>query len=154
MQVLVKKMLGTRLWPDGTRIEDGRLSQPDEGARPWCANVTELGGEILCGTWHAHAVSQFTLYAKTAKGTKPDFHRAMGGETSKQFYEAFLTRLGEQYTPERIKGTRKTHTDGRFGAMMDVSLVNDGMYTTLTQAPSRSVRRATNAVIDSFDKNL
>ncbi|WFC94010.1 D-tyrosyl-tRNA(Tyr) deacylase [Malassezia brasiliensis] len=120
MQVLVKKMLGTRLWPDGTRIEEGRLTKTAEGARQWCASVMDLGGEILC-------VSQFTLYAKTAKGTKPDFHRAMGGESSKQFYEAFLARLGEQYTPERIK-------DGRFGAMMDVSLVND--------------------VIDSFDKNL
>ncbi|KAI3625910.1 hypothetical protein CBS9595_001271 [Malassezia furfur] len=79
-------------------------------------------------------VSQFTLYAKTAKGTKPDFHRAMGGEASKQFYKSFLARLGEQYAPDRIKGMPNAHTDGRFGAMMDVSLVND--------------------VIDSFDKNL
>lgn len=49
MQVLIKKMLGTRLWPDGVRVEEGRLMQAAEGARPWCANVTELGGEILCG---------------------------------------------------------------------------------------------------------
>lgn len=90
----------------------------------------------------------------TAKGTKPDFHRAMGGEASKQFYKSFLARLGEQYAPDRIKGMPNAHTDGRFGAMMDVSLVNDGMYTTLKQAPSRSVRGATYAVIDSFDKNL
>ncbi|WFD02552.1 D-tyrosyl-tRNA(Tyr) deacylase [Malassezia obtusa] len=77
-------------------------------------------------------VSQFTLYAKTAKGTKPDFHRAMGGEASKPFYDAFLDRMKEGYASDRIK-------DGKFGAMMDVSLVNDGPVTIF---------------IDSFDKNL
>ena len=50
------------------------------------------------------AVSQFTLFARTVKGTKPDFHRAMGGDQARVIYDAFLKRLGDQYKPERIKG--------------------------------------------------
>lgn len=57
----------------------------------------------------ADAVSQFTLYAKTAKGTKPDFHRAMGGEACQPFYEAFLARMREAYAAERIKGKWVPH---------------------------------------------
>ena len=49
-------------------------------------------------------MSQFTLYAKTAKGTKPDFHRAMNGAASKPFYEAFLEKMRGAYQAERIKG--------------------------------------------------
>lgn len=51
----------------------------------------------------AYTVSQFTLYAKTAKGTKPDFHRAMNGAESKPFYEAFLEKMRGAYQAERIK---------------------------------------------------
>lgn len=51
-----------------------------------------------------NTVSQFTLYAKTAKGTKPDFHRAMNGAASKPFYEAFLEKMRGAYQAERIKG--------------------------------------------------
>ena len=73
-------------------------------------------------------VSHFTLYAKTAKGTKPDFHRAMGGAAAQPFYNEFLAKIGAAYSPDRIKGAWLL-TDGKFGAMMDVSLVNDGPVT-------------------------
>ncbi|PWZ01538.1 D-tyrosyl-tRNA deacylase [Testicularia cyperi] len=83
------------------------------GGKPWKRSVVELGGEVLC-------VSQFTLFARTVKGTKPDFHRAMSGDPARVIYDAFLTRLAQSYRPDRIK-------DGAFGQMMDVSLTNDGM---------------------------
>ncbi|KAJ9478755.1 D-aminoacyl-tRNA deacylase [Pseudozyma hubeiensis] len=87
------------------------------GGKPWKRSVVELGGEVLC-------VSQFTLFARTVKGTKPDFHRAMGGDSAKVIYEALLKKLGDGYAHDRIK-------DGAFGEMMDVSLTNDGPVTIL-----------------------
>lgn len=81
----------------------------------WKTNVKEIQGEILC-------VSQFTLMANTSKGNKPDFHRAMSADQSRAMYESFLKYMGKQYTPEKIK-------DGKFGAMMNVSLTNEGPVT-------------------------
>lgn len=77
--------------------------------------MKDIAGDVLC-------VSQFTLLANTTKGNKPDFHRAMGSAPSKEMYAAFLTRIGELYRPEKIK-------DGKFGAMMNVSLTNEGPVT-------------------------
>ncbi|PWN24072.1 D-tyrosyl-tRNA deacylase [Microstroma glucosiphilum] len=87
------------------------------GGKPWKASVVELGGEILC-------VSQFTLHARTAKGTKPDFHKSMGGSSALPIYQALLSRLGQVYDANRIK-------DGAFGEMMDVTLTNDGPVTLI-----------------------
>ena len=50
IETLVRRILGIRLWPDGTAITDGALHYTDEG-KPWRMNVTELGGEVLCGTF-------------------------------------------------------------------------------------------------------
>ncbi|KIJ44310.1 hypothetical protein M422DRAFT_207995 [Sphaerobolus stellatus SS14] len=87
----------------------------DNGEAMWRQSVKDISGDVLC-------VSQFTLLANTVKGSKPDFHRAMGSQQSKDMYEAFLKRLGELYNPDKIK-------DGQFGAMMSVSLTNDGPVT-------------------------
>jgi len=81
----------------------------------WKANVKDIQGEILC-------VSQFTLMANTSKGNKPDFHRAMSADQSRSMYASFLHFMGTQYSPKKIK-------DGRFGAMMNVSLTNEGPVT-------------------------
>ncbi|CDO73648.1 hypothetical protein BN946_scf185014.g118 [Trametes cinnabarina] len=80
----------------------------------WKKSVKDIDGEVLC-------VSQFTLFANTSKG-KPDFHRAMASGPSRDLYGSFLKRMGELYRPEKIK-------DGRFGAMMDVRLTNEGPVT-------------------------
>ncbi|KAF8503670.1 D-tyrosyl-tRNA deacylase [Russula emetica] len=84
------------------------FSNPSSGDM-WKANIKDIQGEILC-------VSQFTLMANTSKGNKPDFHRAMA------MYASFLQFMGTQYSPEKIK-------DGKFGAMMNVSLTNEGPVT-------------------------
>lgn len=81
----------------------------------WKKSVKDIEGEILC-------VSQFTLMAKTIKGAKPDFHKAMNGELSRPLYAALLESMGRAYFPSRIK-------DGQFGAMMSVSLTNEGPVT-------------------------
>ncbi|UZJ54763.1 hypothetical protein CBS101457_004083 [Exobasidium rhododendri] len=67
------------------------------GGKPWKTNVMDLEGEVLC-------ISQFTLHARLTKGTKPDFHRSMGGEQAKEIYSKLLERLCESYQSERIKG--------------------------------------------------
>ena len=91
----------------------------DENGRPWKHSVASLGLDVLC-------VSQFTLYGelKRKKGRgNLDWRHAMGPEPAKAFYEAFLSDLRGDL-PESSK-----LADGRFGAMMDVALVNDGPVT-------------------------
>lgn len=64
----------------------------------WQKNVKEEEYEILC-------VSQFTLYNRL-KGNKPDFHLAMQGPDASNLYIRLLEKLGQQYTPARIKGIK------------------------------------------------
>lgn len=66
-----------------------------------------------------HPVSQFTLLASTKKGSKPDFHGALGGEEAKRLYQYFYSKVQAGYQEDRVK-------DGVFQAMMEVALVNDG----------------------------
>ncbi len=65
-------------------------------------------------------VSQFTLYGDCSKGRRPSFDKAADPKSANQLYEYFIEQL-------KKKGL-KVET-GRFGAMMDVSLVNDGPVT-------------------------
>jgi D-aminoacyl-tRNA deacylase len=59
------------------------------------------------------------LLASTKKGSKPDFHGAMGGDDAKRLYQHFFQQVKAGYVADRVK-------DGVFQAMMEVSLVNDG----------------------------
>ncbi|ELR20188.1 Dtyrosyl-tRNA(Tyr) deacylase [Acanthamoeba castellanii str. Neff] len=98
---ICRKILGARLWADDT-------------GKAWNMSVTQMGYEVLL-------VSQFTLYGYL-KGNKPDFHKAMGSDRSKAFYEAFVEMVKSKYQADKIQ-------DGQFGAMMEVELVNDGPVT-------------------------
>ncbi|MEI7663603.1 MAG: D-aminoacyl-tRNA deacylase [Bacteroidota bacterium] len=77
-------------------------------------SITENNGDIL-------VISQFTLHASTKKGNRPSYIRAARPETAITLYDHFITSL------EGLLG-KKVET-GVFGAMMDVSLVNDGPVT-------------------------
>ncbi|KAF9532900.1 D-Tyr tRNAtyr deacylase-like domain-containing protein [Crepidotus variabilis] len=102
--VLSKKILALRIFEN-----------PEQPGQMWKASVKDIEGEVLC-------VSQFTLMANTSKGNKPDFHRAMPTEPSKKLYSTFLEALKLSYEADKI-------FDGRFGAMMSVSLMNEGPVT-------------------------
>lgn len=93
----------------------------DEGAS-WARNVMEIGGEVL-------VVSQFTLHASTKKGTKPSWHRAAKPDVAIPLYEALIAKLTE------LMG--KPPQTGRFGAMMQVALVNDGPVTLIIDTKAR-----------------
>ncbi|KAI8914726.1 hypothetical protein PhCBS80983_g00862 [Powellomyces hirtus] len=99
---LVKKIVGLRLFDD-------------EAGKAWSKSVKDLDLEIL-------SVSQFTLYALTNKGSKPDFHLAAKSDVSKDMYMSFLGQLKQAHKPHRVQ-------DGVFGAMMSVEIVNDGPVT-------------------------
>lgn len=85
-------------------------------------SVTDIGGGILL-------ISQFTLHASTAKGTRPSFNAAARPEHAKPLYEQFIAQLSTALG-------RKVET-GEFGAMMDVALVNDGPVTLIVDSKAR-----------------
>jgi D-tyrosyl-tRNA(Tyr) deacylase len=88
----------------------------------WEQSVAELEGDILL-------VSQFTLHASTRKGTKPSWHRAAKPDFAEPIYNAMATRL------EAL--LEKPVATGRFGAAMQVALVNDGPVTVLLDSKLR-----------------
>jgi D-tyrosyl-tRNA(Tyr) deacylase len=102
------------------KVVNQRLFPSDEG--PWSRSVIEAGGGILL-------VSQFTLHASTRKGTKPSWHRAAKPEQAIPLYEAMTLRL--------IELLGRPIATGRFGAMMNVTLLNDGPVTLLIDSKMR-----------------
>lgn len=79
-------------------------------------SVRDVQGGLL-------VVSQFTLHAKTQKGTRPSFIRAAKPDHAIPLYQKFVEQLGAAAETEV--------QTGEFGAMMEVSLVNDGPVTLL-----------------------
>lgn len=94
----------------------------DDGEKRWQKSVKDMQYELLC-------VSQFTLYNRL-KGNKPDFHLAMQGADASNLYNYLLQQLGQQYSSDHIK-------DGKFGAMMQVHIQNDGPVTIEIESPKR-----------------
>lgn len=82
-------------------------------------DVSEVGGGLL-------VVSQFTLYADARKGRRPSFLDAAPPDVAAPLYERFVALLKE-------RGGAVPVATGRFGAMMDVELVNDGPVTLLLE---------------------
>jgi D-tyrosyl-tRNA(Tyr) deacylase len=85
-------------------------------------SVQDIAGGVL-------VVSQFTLFASTRKGTRPSFNGAAAPELANSLYQDFVRQL------ESLLG-RPVPT-GRFGAMMQVALVNDGPVTLLIDTKTR-----------------
>lgn len=81
-------------------------------------SVLDTGGQIL-------SVSQFTLYGDCRKGRRPNFMSAARPEQAEPLYELFNSKLREKGLPVKT---------GRFGAMMDVRLLNDGPVTLIVES--------------------
>ncbi|HEY7309689.1 MAG TPA: D-aminoacyl-tRNA deacylase [Gemmataceae bacterium] len=98
---LAEKVAGLRVFND----EAGKMN----------LDVAEVGGGVL-------VVSQFTLYGDCRKGRRPSFIAAAPPEIAVPLYEAFVNALRALGLPVAT---------GRFGAMMQVELVNDGPVTLI-----------------------
>ena len=90
---------------------DGRMNR----------SVADAGGEVL-------VVSQFTLYADAARGNRPGFTAAAAPEEGARLVEALCAGLRDAGLPV---------CTGRFGAHMQVELVNDGPVTIWLESPRR-----------------
>jgi D-tyrosyl-tRNA(Tyr) deacylase len=101
---LAEKISGLRIMGD----EDGKMNR----------SVKDTGGAVL-------AVSQFTLLADTRKGRRPSFIEAAQPDEAAPLFYYFCERL-------RAAGVGQVEK-GRFGAMMDVALVNDGPVTIVME---------------------
>jgi D-tyrosyl-tRNA(Tyr) deacylase len=101
---LAEKIAGLRIMGD----EEGKMNR----------SVMDVSGAVL-------AVSQFTLLADTRKGKRPSFIGAAPPDEAARLFDYFCERL-------RAAGVVRVRK-GRFGAMMDVALVNDGPVTIILE---------------------
>lgn len=81
-------------------------------------SLLETGGELLL-------VSQFTLYGDVRRGRRPDFTRAAPGAAAEVLFDALAERFRRQGVAVQT---------GRFGASMQVALVNDGPVTIIVES--------------------
>ena len=101
---MADKLAGLRIFED----EAGKMN----------LSVEDVGGDVL-------SVSQFTLYGDCRKGRRPNFMGAARPESAEALYGKFNELL-------RARGLRVE--TGKFGAMMDVALVNDGPVTLILES--------------------
>ena len=81
-------------------------------------SLLDVGGQVL-------VISQFTLWGDCRKGRRPSFVEAAAPELAEPLYEEFV---------EEVRSRGVTTETGRFGAMMQVSLVNDGPVTLVIES--------------------
>lgn len=117
LEYCCKRLLACKLWEN------------DSGAG-WRHGVKQRGHEVLC-------VSQFTLYGTLSKKHQPDYKLAMKSTPAQEMYQEFLDMLKANYEEEKIK-------DGKFGAMMDVALVNDGPVTIVIESGPKAALEESN----------
>ena len=102
---MVRKCLDLRLFPE------------NEGGDRWQKSVEEIGGELL-------VISQFTLYGNCRKGRRPSFDRSANPKTAQDLYNRFV---------EKLRATNLRVETGKFGAMMQVTIENDGPVTLILE---------------------
>jgi D-tyrosyl-tRNA(Tyr) deacylase len=96
---MADKIAGLRIFADA----EGKMNLP----------LADVGGALL-------VISQFTLYGDASKGRRPSFVGAAPPREAEALYDRFVALLRERSLAVET---------GRFGAMMDVELVNDGPVT-------------------------
>ncbi len=104
-QRLLERLLGYRVFAD----DQGRMNR----------SLTDTGGGLLL-------VSQFTLAADTNSGMRPSFTSAATPEAGRRWFERLVELARIRHAPVEI---------GRFGAHMEVALINDGPVTFWLEAP-------------------
>lgn len=124
-QWLADKLAKLRIFPDDAA--DGPEQNPGGQMN---RSVVDLGGGVLI-------VSQFTLHASTAKGTRPSFNAAARPEHARPLYEKFVAQVRQALTISPDGGAGRVQT-GEFGAMMQVALVNDGPVTLILDSKTRT----------------
>lgn len=97
----IKKMVNLRIFADA----EGKTN----------LSLADVGGEVLL-------ISQFTLYANCKKGNRPSFFHAGEPQMAESLYEYMIEKTREQVPVVKA---------GRFGALMQVSLVNEGPFTII-----------------------
>ena len=102
---LADKVVGLRVFADA----DDKMNR----------SLLDVGGSAL-------VVSQFTLYGDCRKGRRPSFIGSAGPDLAVPLYEAFVEAVRAQGVPTAT---------GRFGALMQVELVNDGPVTLIIDSP-------------------
>ena len=102
-EALARKVAGLRIFPD----EDGRFNR----------SLIDVGGAML-------VVSQFTLYADVRRGRRPSFTEAARPEQAEQLVEEFV---------QAVRAGGVDVATGRFGAMMEVDLRNNGPFTLMVE---------------------
>ncbi|MCD6441075.1 MAG: D-tyrosyl-tRNA(Tyr) deacylase [Candidatus Marinimicrobia bacterium] len=107
---LVSKIAGLRIFNDS----EGKMNR----------SIKDVGGSAL-------VISQFTLCGDWRKGRRPSFINAADPDRGKALYDYFI---------ERVKKENISVATGIFGAMMDVSLINDGPVTFVLDTKLRAKR--------------
>ena len=103
IEKMAAKLVNLRIFPD----ENDKMNR----------SILDIQGEMLI-------VSQFTLCGNCKKGTRPSFDGSAPPEIANKLYEDFV---------EKIKSLGIKVGTGKFGAMMDVSLINDGPVTFMLE---------------------
>jgi D-tyrosyl-tRNA(Tyr) deacylase len=106
-------------WLSG-KISRLRIFDDDNGIMN--RSVKDVDGEIM-------VISQFTLHASTKKGNRPSYIRAAKPGIAIPVYDSFIKKL-EQDINKRVK-------TGKFGAFMQISLINDGPVTIIIDTKNK-----------------
>ncbi|RLD13517.1 MAG: D-tyrosyl-tRNA(Tyr) deacylase [Caldiserica bacterium] len=107
MEFLLKKIPNLRVFED----ENGKMN----------LSLKDIGGEML-------VVSQFTLLGNVKRGLRPDFTRAERPDRAEKMYLQFVEKVREQGIPVKT---------GKFAALMEVRLINEGPVTIIIDSRFR-----------------
>ena len=102
---MARKCLELRLFPD------------EAEGKAWQKSVMDIQGEIL-------VISQFTLYGDCRKGRRPSFSNSASPDIAGKLYDRFV---------DKLKPSGLYIATGKFGAMMQVNIDNDGPVTLILE---------------------